>query len=79
MAINSPLALTMRLLVQGELAPAGGIPGAPALTSCAWPRPVRPGDEPGVESKGELRSLLVGVACPTRNGGPDGFEPVFQP
>jgi len=60
-----------------ELAPAGGILGA-GLTSCAWPRPVRPGDELRVESKGELRSLLVGVACPARNGGPDGFEPVFE-
>jgi acyl dehydratase len=37
-------ALTMRLLVQGELRPAGGIVGA-GIDELRWPRPVRPGDE----------------------------------
>ncbi|MHB1219659.1 MAG: MaoC family dehydratase [Alphaproteobacteria bacterium] len=35
--------LTMRLLVDGELRPAGGIVGA-GLDEFRWPRPVRPGD-----------------------------------
>ncbi len=37
-------ALTMRLLVEGEFAPAGGIIGA-GFEELTWPRPVRPGDE----------------------------------
>jgi acyl dehydratase len=37
-------ALTMRLLVDSELNPAGGFIGA-SLDECRWPRPVRPGDE----------------------------------
>jgi acyl dehydratase len=37
-------ALTMRLLVESELKPAGGIIGA-GLEELRWPRPVRPGDE----------------------------------
>ena len=37
-------ALTMRLLVDSELKPAGGIVGA-GLDELSWPRPVRPGDE----------------------------------
>ena len=41
-------ALTMRLLVESELKPAGGIVGA-GLDECRWPRPVRPGDELRVE------------------------------
>lgn len=43
-------ALTMRLLVEGELRPAGGIIGAGA-DELKWPRPVRPGDELEVESE----------------------------
>ncbi len=43
-------ALTMRLLVQGELEPAGGIVGA-GFDELRWPRPVRPGDELRVESE----------------------------
>ena len=35
-------AVTMRLLVEGELKPAGGIGGAGA-DEFRWPRPVRPG------------------------------------
>jgi acyl dehydratase len=43
-------ALTMRLLVEGELHPAGGIIGAGG-EELKWPRPVRPGDELEVESE----------------------------
>jgi acyl dehydratase len=43
-------ALTMRLLVDGELKPAGGIVGA-GFDEFRWPRPVRPGDELRVESE----------------------------
>jgi acyl dehydratase len=43
-------AITMRLLVEGELRPAGGIIGAGA-DELKWPRPVRPGDELEVESE----------------------------
>jgi len=42
------LAVTMRLLVDSELKPAGGIIGA-GLDECRWPRPVRPGDELRIE------------------------------
>ncbi len=41
-------AMTMRLLVETELKPAGGLVGA-GLDECRWPRPVRPGDELRVE------------------------------
>ena len=37
-------AMTMRLLVESELKPAGGIIGA-GFDEFRWPRPVRPGDE----------------------------------
>jgi acyl dehydratase len=37
-------ALTMRLLVEREFRPAGGILGV-GLDELSWPRPVRPGDE----------------------------------
>src|SRR4029077_16708585 len=40
--------LTMRLLVDSELKPAGGFIGA-GLDECRWPRPVRPGDELRIE------------------------------
>ena len=40
----------MRLLVEGELKPAGGIVGA-GFDEFRWPRPVRPGDELRVESE----------------------------
>src|SRR5438034_1075889 len=43
-------ALTMRLLVDGELKPVGGIIGA-GFDEFRWPRPVRPGDELRVESE----------------------------
>ena len=41
-------AVTMRLLVETELRPAGGLIGA-GLDECRWPRPVRPGDELRIE------------------------------
>jgi len=43
-------ALTMRLLVEGELKPAGGIVGV-GFDEFRWPQPVRPGDELRVESE----------------------------
>lgn len=43
-------ALTMRLLVGSEIAPAGGIVGA-GFDEFRWPRPVRPGDELRIESE----------------------------
>jgi acyl dehydratase len=42
-------ALTMRLLVESEVRPAGGIIGAGGEIS--WPRPLRPGDELHLESE----------------------------
>jgi acyl dehydratase len=42
--------LTMRLLVEGELRPAGGIVGA-GVEEFRWLKPVRPGDELRVESE----------------------------
>jgi len=43
-------ALTMRLLVESDLKPAGVILGA-GFEAVRWPRPVRPGDELHVESE----------------------------
>jgi len=43
-------ALTMRLLVDSEMKPAGGIIGTRA-EELRWPRPVRPGDEVHVEAE----------------------------
>ena len=43
-------AITMRLLVDGELNLAGGLVGA-GFDELRWPRPVRPGDELRVESE----------------------------
>ena len=43
-------AMTMRLLVESELRPAGGIVGA-GFDEFRWPRPVRPGDELHLESE----------------------------
>ena len=43
-------ALTMRLLVEGDLRPAGGIIGVWA-DEMKWPRAVRPGDELEVEAE----------------------------
>lgn len=43
-------AVTMRLLVESEFKPAGGIIGA-SLNELQWPRPVRAGDELSVETE----------------------------
>jgi acyl dehydratase len=43
-------AMTMRLLVDSEMKPAGGIVGA-GFDEFRWPRPVRPGDELRLESE----------------------------
>jgi acyl dehydratase len=43
-------AMTMRLLVDSEIKPAGGIVGA-GFDEFRWPRPVRPGDELRLESE----------------------------
>ncbi len=43
-------AVTMRLLVESDIKPAGGIVGA-GFDELRWPRPVRPGDELRVESE----------------------------
>jgi acyl dehydratase len=43
-------AMTMRLLVDSDLKPAGGIIGT-GFDECRWPRPVRPGDELHIESQ----------------------------
>ena len=43
-------ALTMRLLVESDLKPAGGIVGA-GFDELRWPMPVRPGDELCVENE----------------------------
>lgn len=43
-------ALSMRLLVEGELKPMGGIIGL-GFEEFRWPKPVRPGDELRVESE----------------------------
>ena len=43
-------ALTMRLLVESDFKPAGGVIGA-GVDELRWPRPVRPGDTMQVESQ----------------------------
>ena len=43
-------ALTMRLLVESELQPAGGVIGA-GFDELRWPKPVRPGDELRIQSE----------------------------
>jgi acyl dehydratase len=43
-------AMTMRLLVDCDLRPAGGIVGA-GFDEFRWPRPVRPGDELWIEAE----------------------------
>ena len=67
-------AITMRLLVDGEFKPAGGIVGA-GFEELRWPRPVRPGDELRVEcevlevrpSKSRPEQGLVKVRTTTLN------------
>jgi len=67
-------ALTMRLLVESELKPAGGIVGA-GFDEFRWPQPVRPGDELHLEievldvgpSKSRPNQGLIKVRTTTRN------------
>jgi acyl dehydratase len=54
-------AMTMRLLVDGELKPVGGIVGL-GFDEFRWPRPVRPGDELHVES--EILEVQPSKSCP---------------
>jgi acyl dehydratase len=56
-------AMSMRLLVDGELKPAGGIVGA-GFDEFRWPRPVRPGDELRVES--EILEVRPSQSRPTQ-------------
>jgi acyl dehydratase len=67
-------ALTMRLLVEGELKPAGGIVGV-GFDEFRWPLPVHPGDELHLESevlevrpsKSRPTHGLIKVRTTTRN------------
>jgi acyl dehydratase len=54
-------AMTMRLLVEGEFRPAGGIIGGGG-DEILWPRPVRPGDELRAES--EILALRLSKSRP---------------
>ena len=56
-------ALTMRLMVSGEMKIAGGIVGA-GVEEFRWPRPVRPGDELRVES--EILEVRPSKSRPTQ-------------
>jgi acyl dehydratase len=61
----------MRLLVESDLRPAGGIVGAGA-DDFRWPRPVRPGDELRTESevrpsRSRLDQGLIKVRTTTLN------------
>jgi acyl dehydratase len=67
-------AMTMRLLVESDLQPAGGIIGA-GFDEFRWPRPVRPGDELHLEievlevrpSKSRPQQGLVKIRTTTLN------------
>src|SRR2546422_11760980 len=67
-------ALTMRLLVEGDLKPAGGIVGV-GFDEIRWPLPVHPGDELHLESevlevrpsKSGPNQGLIKVRTTTRN------------
>ena len=67
-------AMTMRLLVESDFKPAGGIVGA-GFDEFRWPLPVRPGDELTVEaevlevrpSKSRPNQGLIKVRTMTRN------------
>ena len=66
-------AVTMRLLVESELKPAGGIVGA-GFDEFRWPRPVRPGDELRLQSEvlevRLSRSLKVRTTTLNQNNDP---------
>jgi acyl dehydratase len=56
-------ALTMRLMVDGEFRPAGGIIGV-GFDELSWPRPVRPGDE--LHAKSEILEVRPSKSRPDR-------------
>jgi acyl dehydratase len=56
-------ALTMRLLVDGEIKPADGILGV-GFDELSWPRPVRPGDE--LHAKSEILEVRPSKSRPDR-------------
>ena len=56
-------ALTMRLMVEGEFKPAGGILGI-GFSDLSWPRPVRPGDE--LHAKSEVLEVRPSKSRPDR-------------
>ena len=56
-------AMTMRLLVEGDLKPAGGIIGM-GFEDFRWPKPVYPGDELRVES--EILEVRPSKSRPTQ-------------
>ena len=68
-------ALTMRLLVEGELEIAGGIIGA-GCDELRWPRPVRPGDELHTES--EVLEVRPSKSRPQQGGVKLGTPPLNQ-
>jgi acyl dehydratase len=56
-------AITMRLLVGGDLKPAGGIIGT-GFDEFRWPHPVRPGDE--LHIKSEVLEVRLSKSRPTQ-------------
>jgi len=74
-------AITMRLLIESELKPAGGIVGA-GFDEFRWPLPVRPGDELSVEcevlevrpSKSRPHQGLIKVRTTTLNQNGDAVQ-----
>ncbi len=58
-----PAALTMRLMVDGEFKPAGGILGV-GFDELSWPRAVRPGDE--LRAQSEILEVRPSKSRPDR-------------
>ena len=56
-------AMTMRILVDGDFKPAGGIIGV-GFDELSWPRPVRPGDE--LHAKSEVLDVRPSKSRPDR-------------
>ena len=56
-------ALTMRLMVDGDFKPAGGILGV-GFDALSWPKPVRPGDE--LYAKSEILEVRPSKSRPDR-------------
>jgi acyl dehydratase len=56
-------ALTMRLMVDGDFKPAGGILGV-GFDALSWPKPVRPGDE--LHAKSEILEVRPSESRPDR-------------